>query len=128
MNKCCFIGRITKDLEIKKPNDTSILNFTIAVNRRFKNEGQPTADFPNFIAFGKTAEFIDKYFEKGSPIALVARFQTRSWEDDENKRHYANEFIVEEVDFAGSKGNSNGNGSNLDVPPDDVEDDDVPFN
>ncbi len=129
MNKCCFIGNITKDLEIRKPNDTSILSFSIAVNRRFKSEGQPTADFPKFIAFGKTAEFIDKYFEKGKSIAIVARFQSRNWENDEGKKIYVDEFIVEEVGFAGNKNNSNtSSGDNLDQPPNDNEDDEeAPF-
>lgn len=129
MNKCVFIGRITKDLELIKPNDTSILNFSLAVNRKFKKEGQPTADFPNFVALGKTAEFVNTYFEKGSPIAVVARFQTRSWDDDDGKRHYVNEFLVEEVDFAGNKNNTNTDkNDNLDVPPDEsFSDEDIPF-
>jgi single-strand DNA-binding protein len=127
MNKCIFIGRLTKDPEISySTNQTAIAKFTLAVNRKFKQEGQPTADFLNFVAFGKTAEFIGKYFEKGSGMGVTSRVQNRNWDDQEGKKHYATDFVVEEVDFAGSKGNSNPH-DNLDVPPADNSDDDLPF-
>jgi single-strand DNA-binding protein len=127
MNKCIFIGRLTKDPEISySTNQVAIAKFTLAVNRKFKQEGQPTADFLNFVAFGKTAEFIGKYFEKGSGMGVTSRVQNRNWDDQEGKKHYATDFVVEEVDFAGNKGNSTPH-DNLDVPPADDSSDDLPF-
>lgn len=108
MNKCSFLGRITKDIEVKTvgAKDTSIANFTLAVNRKFKKDGEPDADFLNFIAIGKPAEIMGQYCEKGSQIAVTSRVQTRNWDDKEGVKHYVTEFIVEEFDFVGSK-NSN---------------------
>jgi len=129
VNKGVFRGRLTKDIELRYTQaGTAVANFTLAVNRRFKQEGQPNADFLNFVAWGGTAEFLAKYFEKGSQLATISRVQTRNWEDDEGKKHYVTEFVAEEVYFAGNKGVSNNNGDNLDVPPDEDPDDDIPFN
>lgn len=110
MNKCQFLGRLTKDVEVKYVggDNTPIANFTLAVDRRFKKEGQPTADFLNFVTIGKLAEVIGKYCEKGSQIAVSSRVQTRSWEDKEGTKHYTTEFVVEEFSFAGGK-SSGGN-------------------
>jgi single-strand DNA-binding protein len=110
MNKCVFLGRLTKDVELKNvgAENTAIANFTLAVNRKFKKDGQPTADFLNFVAIGKTAEVLAQYCEKGSQIAVSSRVQTRTWEDKDNNKHYTTEFVVEEFDFAGGKTNSGG--------------------
>lgn len=107
MNVCTFLGRLTKDVEIKTVGETEIANFTLAVDRRFKKEGQPTADFLNFVAFGKTAEVISKYCEKGSQIAVVARVQTRTWDDKDGNKRYITEFVVDGFSFAGGKPNNN---------------------
>ena len=109
MNKVCLIGRLTKDIELKTTqSNIKVANFTLAVNRRFVKEGQEqTADFINIIAWGKTAEFCDKYFSKGLQIGVTGRIQTRTWDDDEGKKHYVTEVVAEEVDFAdGKKTNS----------------------
>lgn len=109
MNKVCLIGRLTKDIELKTTqSNVKVANFTLAVNRRFVKEGQEqTADFINIIAWGKTAEFCDKYFSKGLQIGVTGRIQTRTWDDDEGKKHYVTEVVAEEVDFAdGKKTNS----------------------
>ena len=103
MNKVCLIGRLTKDIELKT-TQSNVANFTLAVNRRFVKEGQEqTADFINIIAWGKTAEFCDKYFSKGQQIGISGRIQTRTWDDDEGKKHYVTEVVAEEVDFANGK-------------------------
>lgn len=105
MNKVCLIGRLTKDIELKTTqSNVKVANFTLAVNRRFVKEGQEqTADFINIIAWGKIAEFCDKYFGKGQQIGISGRIQTRTWDDDQGKKHYVTEVIAEEVDFADGK-------------------------
>lgn len=105
MNKVCLIGRLTKDIELKTTqSNVKVANFTLAVNRRFVKEGQEqTADFINIIAWGKTAEFCDKYFGKGQQIGVSGRIQTRTWDDDQGKKHYITEVVAEEVDFADGK-------------------------
>lgn len=105
MNCVNLIGRLTKDPDIKytQTNNTAIANFTLAVNRRFAKEGQPTADFINIVAWGKTGEFCSKYFQKGMQVAIQGRIQTRNWEDDQGQKHYATEVIAEQCFFADSK-------------------------
>ena len=105
MNKVCLIGRLTKDIELKTTqSNVKVANFTLAVNRRFVKEGQEqTADFINIIAWGKIAEFCDKYFGKGQQIGISGRIQTRTWDDDQGKKHYVTEVVAEEVDFADGK-------------------------
>ena len=105
MNKVILIGRLTKDPEIRYTagNNTAVCQFTVAVDRRFKSENQPTADFIPIVAWRQTAEFVSKYFKKGSRIALVGQIQTRSWDDTEGKKHYVTEVIADEVEFCESK-------------------------
>ena len=105
MNKVILIGRLTKDPEIRYTagNNTAVCQFTVAVDRRFKSENQPTADFIPIVAWRQTAEFVSKYFTKGSRIALVGQIQTRSWDDTEGKKHYVTEVIADEVKFCESK-------------------------
>lgn len=105
MNCVNLIGRLTKDPDIKytQTNNTAIANFTLAVNRRFTKEGQPTADFINIVSWGKTGEFCSKYFQKGMQVAIQGRIQTRNWEDDQGQKHYATEVIAEQCFFADSK-------------------------
>lgn len=104
MNKAILIGRITKDVELRyTPNNVAVIQFTVAVDRRYKVEGQPQADFINCVAWRNTAEFISKYFSKGSRIAIVGSIQTRSWDDNDGNRHYVTEVIVDEAEFCESK-------------------------
>ena len=105
MNKVILIGRLTKDPEIRYTagNNTAVCQFTVAGDRRFKSENQPTADFIPIVAWRQTAEFVSKYFTKGSRIALVGQIQTRSWDDTEGKKHYVTEVIADEVEFCESK-------------------------
>ena len=136
MNKVVLIGRLTKDPEIRYStgeNATAIARFSVAVNRRFKNaEGNYDADFINCVAFGKTAEFIEKYFAKGSMIALSGRIQTGSYTNKDGARVYTTDIVVEDVEFAGSKNEGNSTPSHtknsnnfMNIPEDDV--DELPF-
>lgn len=113
MNKVILMGRLTKDPELRytSGNNTAVASFTIAVNRRFSQESQPQADFIPIVAWSKTAEFCAKYFTKGQQVAVVGRIQTRTWDDNEGKRHYVTEVIAEEAYFADSKksGEAGGN-------------------
>lgn len=112
MNKCLFIGRLTKDPEVtytQGAEPLAIAHYTLAVDRRFKKDGQPTADFPSFVAFGKSAEFAEKYFHKGMKVALETRVQTGSYEDKDGKTVYTTDFVVESQEFCESKGNGGNN-------------------
>jgi single-strand DNA-binding protein len=105
MNKVILMGRLTKDPDLRftSGNNTAVASFTIAVNRRLAKEGQPQADFINIVAWGKTAEFVAKYFSKGQQVAVVGRLQTRTWDDNDGKRHYVTEVVADETYFADSK-------------------------
>ena len=103
MNRWCGMGRLTRDSEMRySKGDVAITTFSLAVDRKFKKEGQPDADFINCIAFAKTAEFINNYFHKGMRVAVTGRIQTSSWET-EGKRQYKTEVVVEDTFFADSK-------------------------
>lgn len=104
MNQVALIGRLTKDIELKyTQSGVAVCQFSIAVDRRFKSEGQPTADFISVVAWKQTAEFVSKYFHKGNRIAIIGRIQTRSWDDTEGKKHFVTEVIAESVEFCESK-------------------------
>ena len=107
MNKVIIIGRFTRDPEIKYStgeNATATARFSLAVNRRFKNkEGNYDADFINCVAFGKTAEFIEKYFTKGMAIGITGRIQTGSYTNKEGQKVYTTYVVVEETEFVESK-------------------------
>ena len=106
MNKVIEIGRLTKDPEIRYSqgaNTTCVARYTLAVDRKFKQEGQPTADFINCIAFGKLGEFAEKYLHKGTKIAVVGRIQTGSYTNRDGVKVYTTDVIVEEQEFAESK-------------------------
>ena len=137
MNKVIIIGRFTRDPEIKYStgeNATATARFSLAVNRRFKNkEGNYDADFINCVAFGKTAEFIEKYFTKGMAIGITGRIQTGSYINNEGQKVYKTEVVVEETEFVESKNkgtsdnvpNNNAN-SNSDFE-ETASDDEMPF-
>jgi single-strand DNA-binding protein len=96
------MGRLTRDPDIHKTDKTVIARFSLAVDRRFKTEGQPSADFISCVAFGKTAEFLEKYIKQGVKIALEGRIQTGSYEKD-GVKHYTTDIVAESVEFAESK-------------------------
>lgn len=104
MNKVILIGRFTRDPEIKYTDGgTSIARFSLAVDRKYKQEGGPDADFPNCVAFGKTAEFIEKYFHKGMKIGVTGRIQTGSYTNNDGHKVYTTDVVVEECEFVESK-------------------------
>lgn len=109
MNKVILIGNLTKDVEVRytQTNNTMVASFSIAVSRKLKKDGEQTADFINIVAWGKTAEFVSKYFSKGMKIAIVGRIQTRTYDDDKGVKHYITEVVAEEVYFAGDKKENN---------------------
>ena len=117
MNKVILMGRLTRDPEMRQtPNGVSVCSFSIAVNRRFAKEGQQNADFINCTAWRQQAEFICKYFSKGSMIAVVGNLQSRSWENQEGKRQYSTDVVVDEVYFTGSKSDSQGSSEGYYAP------------
>lgn len=112
MNKVILMGRLTRDVEMRQTaNGVSVTRFTIAVNRRFAKEGQQQADFIGCVAWRQTAEFIARYFQKGSMIAVVGNIQTRSWDGQDGKKQYATDVVVDEVYFTGSRNESGGRSS-----------------
>ena len=111
MNNFNCIGRIVKDLEVKtSQGGTAVLNNTVAINRPFKNKqtGEREADFINFVAFGKTAEIIAQYHQKGSLIGLTGRMQSRSYENSNSQKVFVTELVVNEMHFTGSNNASDG--------------------
>lgn len=138
MNKVILMGRLTKDPELKytSVNNTPVCTFTLAIDRRFQKPGEERqADFIQVVAWNKTAEFCGKYFQKGRQVAVTGRIQTRSWDDNEGKKHYTTEVVIDEAYFADSKrdgeggpraiGNRNVGGADGFIPLD--EEDDLPF-
>lgn len=117
MNKVILMGRLTRNVEMcQTPNGVSVARFSIAVNRRFKSEGQPDVDFINCVAWRQTGEFIAKYFQKGSMIAVVGSIQSRSWDGQDGKKQYATEVVIDEAYFTGSKGDTEKLGSDTVAP------------
>ena len=109
MNKTLLIGRTTKDPDIRytqSEQPITIARFNLAVDRRFKKEGEQSADFISCVAFGKTAEFIEKYVFKGTKIAVEGRIQTGSYTNNDGNKVYTTDVVVEQVEFAGSKTDS----------------------
>ncbi len=104
-NKVIIGGRLTGDPELKQtPSGVSVVNFTVAVNRRFNKDGEESvADFFTVTAWRQTAEFICKYFRKGSSISIVGNLQSKSWTDQDGNKHYSVSIEVEEASFVDSK-------------------------
>ena len=139
MNKVIIMGRLTKDPEVRYTQSgepMAIARYTLAVNKRFKKQGEADADFIPCVAFGKQGEFAEKYLAKGRQIAVVGRIQVRNWEDNEGKKRTTTEVVVEEHYFAESKSEkadkpqSKKQDSDAEgfYPIDDsVEDEDLPF-
>ena len=106
MNKIILMGRLTKDPEVRYSQNAepmAISKYTLAVNRRFKREGEPDADFINCVALGKQGEFTEKYLKRGMMIAVSGRLQIRQFDDKNGQRQWYTEVVVEEQDFAESK-------------------------
>lgn len=111
MNRVILMGRLTKNPEIKyagKDNDMAVARYTLAVNRRYKRDGEQEADFISCVTFGKSAEFAQKYLRKGIRIVIGGRISTGSYKDKDGKTIYTTDVIVEEHEFAQNKDGSGG--------------------
>ena len=118
INRVVLVGRLTKDPVLRKTaNGASVTSFTLACTRRYKQEGQPDADFINTVVWNKTADSVSQYTHKGSLVGVEGRIQTRSYDDKDGKRVYVTEVVADSVQFLESKsaGASNAN-SNAYVP------------
>lgn len=139
------MGRLTADPDVRYSrgdNPTAVAKYTLAVDRRFKRDGEPTADFIRCTVFGKPAEFTEKYFRKGTKICISGRIQTGSYTNRDGQKVYTTDVIVEEQDFAESKAASAQNNNIQAGPspygpadsdgfmnmPDGIDDDELPFN
>lgn len=145
MNTVQLVGRLVADPEVRYSagaNQMCIARFTVAVDRRFKREGEPDADFITCKAFGKQGEFLEKYFSKGKRIGLVGRIQTGNYTNKDGQKVYFTEVICDQVEFVDNKGesgnsnqssfNNNDSGSKTDDMgfvniPDSIEEE-LPFN
>jgi single-strand DNA-binding protein len=148
INKCIFSGRICSEVECRRTQDgTAVVNYRLAVDRRFKRAGQPSADFIPVVVWGNNAEFAAKYFRKGMRIELVAHVQTRDYTNSEGRKIYVTEFVADEQGFGEPKAEAGDNApkygmpyvpqySDADVPPvtptvggfeEMAVDDDLPF-
>ena len=105
MNKAILMGRLTRDPEVRTSQESglTVARYTVAVDRRFKRDGEATADFIPCVAFGKAAEFAEKYLHKGTKIALSGRIQTGSYTNKDGQKVYTTDVIIEEQEFAESK-------------------------
>jgi single-strand DNA-binding protein len=102
MNKLILVGRFTKDPEIRMSGNATIAKFSLAVDRKYKRDGEPEADFFNCTAFNKTAEFVEKYCTKGMKMIIEGRVQNDNYEKD-GVKHYSVAVIVENIEFTESK-------------------------
>ena len=140
MNKIIMMGRLTRDPEIRYGgvnNDNAVARYTIAVDRRFKQEGQPQADFFNVVSFGKAAEFVEKYLRKGTKIVIEGELRNNDYTNKNGEKVYSIQIVTSQIEFAESKASQNhpqeppvGNvpdeGGFMSIP-DDIEDN-LPFN
>ena len=115
MNKVILMGRLTRDPEVRYSageNALAIARYTLAVDRRFRRDGEATADFISCVSFGRTAEFAEKYFHQGMKVVVTGRIQTGSYVNKDGQKVYTTDVVVEDQEFAESKASSMANGSN----------------
>lgn len=112
MNKVVLVGRLTRDPEVRYSqgdSSTAVARYTVAVDRRFKRDNEPTADFIPCVVFGRSAEFAEKYFRQGMRVSISGRIQTGSYTNKDGVRVYTTDVIVEEQEFAESRAESEAN-------------------
>lgn len=102
-NKVFLMGRLTKDPEIRGEEDKKVSRYSLAVDRKYKRDGEESTDFLNCVCFGKSAEFAEKYLKKGTKIVVIGRIQTGSYTNKDGQKIYTTDIIVEEQEFAESK-------------------------
>lgn len=133
MNKVILMGRLVRDPEVKT-GEMTIARYSLAVDRRFKRDGEATADFINCVAFGKSGEFAEKYLRKGTKVAVTGRIQTGSYTNKDGQKVFTTDVIVEEQEFAESKNSAstgaqsaNTNNGFMDIPSG-LDGEELPFN
>lgn len=128
LNKALLVGRLTRDPEMRSTaSGISVLRFTVAVPRRFVKQGEERqTDFINCVAFRQTADFIGRYFTKGSLISIDGMIQTNSWDDNEGKRRYSTEVVVNEARFVEGRKDSSAPPLNEDIPYSNEASDELP--
>lgn len=115
MNKVILMGRLTRNPEVRYgagENSTAVARYTIAVDRRFKRDGEQSADFISCVTFGRNAEFAEKYLRQGTKIVLTGRIQTGSYTNRDGQKVYTTDIVVEEQEFAESKATAGNGGQN----------------
>ena len=120
MNKVILMGRLTRDPEVRYSggdNSMAVARYTLAVDRRIKKDGEQTADFISCVCFGKSAEFVEKYLRKGTKMIVSGRIQTGSYTNRDGQKVYTTDVIVEEQEFAESKGAGSRSTQGSEVPP-----------
>lgn len=133
MNKVILMGRLTKDPDISGEGDKKYAKYSLAVDRRFKKDGEQSADFINIVVFGKGAEFAEKYLKKATKVVVTGRIQTGSYTNKDGNKVYTTDVVAEEQEFAESKSNAeskaespaNDDSDFMDMPKD--LPDDIPF-
>lgn len=144
MNKVILMGRLVRDPDVRYSQSANgsmaVARYTLAVDRKFKRENEPSADFINCIAFGKLGENAEKYFNQGTKLVVTGRIQTGSYTNKDGVKVYTTDVVVEEQEFAESKSSHSQSQSNGIIPnnntdsngfmniPDNVEDEGLPFN
>ena len=116
MNKVILVGNLTRDPEVRYSqgaSQTTVARFSVAVNRSFKRDGEPDADFFNCTAFGKQAEFIERYMQKGTKVALSGRVQNDNYTNKDGQMVYSVRIIVDDIEFASSKSAASQNESSF---------------
>lgn len=142
MNQVTLIGRLTRDAEVRYSageKQTAVARFTLAVDRRFKKDGEQSADFISCVAFGKTAELFGTHIHQGTKIAVIGRIQTGSYTNKDGQKIYTTDVMVESIEFCESKGANNGGGNAptpaptnngndfMSIPSDNIADEGLPF-
>ena len=142
MNNVTLIGRLTRDPEVRYTSGTqmAVARFTIAVDRQFKRDGEPTADFIPIVAFGKTAELCERYISKGRQVAVEGRIQTGSYTNKDGNKVYTTDVVANRVEFLGGREGGSGSGfgqgqtsapqsNDMGIPEgfSAIDDDDIPF-
>ena len=120
MNKVILMGRLTRDPEVRYSqgeNSSAVARYSLAVDRRFRRDGEPTADFINCVAFGRAAEFAERYLRQGTKIAVTGRIQTGSYTNKDGVKVYTTDVIVEEQEFADSKNTSSAPSESFQASP-----------
>lgn len=126
MNKVELMGRLTREPEIKYSQareSIAVTRYSLAVNKRYKRQGEADADFFNCVAFGKAGEFANKYFHKGQMVAIVGRLSNNTWTDQNGVKRTTTEIIIEEQHFTGSKAQD----AEARFEPAAADDEDLPF-